>query len=351
MLPAVLLALVPAQEPAAPPLAAPTPVRMWWGDFDGDALPDLLVAGAEGRGMLLRNRGRGAFEDVTEGSGAGRARGSGGRVVGRRRRRRAPRPLRRPGRGPPRLYRNLDRGVFEELAGFAEVAGSGAVRAHAWLDFDADGLLDLHLATDGGERLLHNLGEGRFEPAVLPETARVASAWTESAEGAVDAASGPRSVDDPALEESSARRTDPTTVSGPAGTVGEASSRAPIEGRSSDPTGGGGASDWTGSGLDIFTPQCAGGVEDAATMNCVVANTVPTLGDLYPLGPEFNINVAGQVGIGTTDAGTAHVKVEGDQTIGLHAVTTGGTGGLGDRLELRCLCQRLDSGRAGDFGL
>lgn len=42
-----------------------------WLFYDGDAFPDLYVANDFGENMLLRNTGKGGFEDVTKGSGAG----------------------------------------------------------------------------------------------------------------------------------------------------------------------------------------------------------------------------------------------------------------------------------------
>jgi VCBS repeat protein len=42
-----------------------------WGDSDGDGWPDLYLANEFGTNTLLRNRGDGTFEDVTEWAGAG----------------------------------------------------------------------------------------------------------------------------------------------------------------------------------------------------------------------------------------------------------------------------------------
>ena len=67
-----------------------------------------------------------------------------------------------------RLYRNLLNGQFEEVG-----ISAGAVRRNetdckgaAWLDYDNDGFQDLYLnffRRETGGRLLHNLGNGRFE--------------------------------------------------------------------------------------------------------------------------------------------------------------------------------------------
>ena len=63
-----------------------------------------------------------------------------------------------------RLYRNV-RGVFTEtpalLAGVADGASSGVVAA----DYDNDGRVDLFVLRAGGNRLLHQRADGRFEDA------------------------------------------------------------------------------------------------------------------------------------------------------------------------------------------
>jgi hypothetical protein len=40
--------------------------------------------------------------------------------------------------------------------------------------------------------------------------------------------------------------------------------------------------------------------DQASPQTCVTASSTPTLGSLYPLGPEFDVDAAGHVGIGTT---------------------------------------------------
>ncbi len=43
--------------------------RMFWGDFDRDGRKDVWVNEADGTGRLLRNVGKGEFQDVTAVSG------------------------------------------------------------------------------------------------------------------------------------------------------------------------------------------------------------------------------------------------------------------------------------------
>lgn len=50
-----------------------------------------------------------------------------------------------------------------------------------------------------------------------------------------------------------------------------------------------------------FAQTCLPAIRDqAAPDSCLEASTIPTLGTLYPLGLEFNIDPSGRVGIGTT---------------------------------------------------
>ena len=44
---------------------------------------------------------------------------------------------------------------------------------------------------------------------------------------------------------------------------------------------------------------CLEKIADQASSNCLTASSTPTLGSLYPLGPEFNIDGAGNIRIGT----------------------------------------------------
>jgi type VI protein secretion system component Hcp len=65
-------------------------------------------------------------------------------------------------------------------------------------------------------------------------------------------------------------------------------------------------------------PFCATMIEDASSDACLLADSTPTLGRLYPLGLELNIDTAGHVGIGTLNpsrmldvAGRVRSRAEG----------------------------------------
>ena len=119
-------------------------------DADGDGRLDLFLAaavtGPHGvRDALLRNRGDGAFEDVTLSSGLANDRASlgvaagdfdaDGRV-----------DLYLTGPGGNRLYRNRGPEGFGDVTAAARVGGPPAVSLTArWLDLDQDGDLDLYV--------------------------------------------------------------------------------------------------------------------------------------------------------------------------------------------------------------
>ncbi len=75
---------------------------------------------------------------------------------------------------PDQLYRNLGTGQFEEIAGLVGLASIDRSRLALWFDYDADGLLDLAVATDcccqdndscdnlTPLRLFHQIDDGQF---------------------------------------------------------------------------------------------------------------------------------------------------------------------------------------------
>jgi hypothetical protein len=99
-----------------------------WGDFDHDGFVDLYVCG----------------EYLTDSGDPG--------IV-----------LLDP-RNRSRLYHNLRDGTFQNIAEAAGVAGEHRAVDSSWGDYDGDGKVDLFVSSwDGPCRLYHNRGDGRFD--------------------------------------------------------------------------------------------------------------------------------------------------------------------------------------------
>jgi len=131
-------------------------------DFDNDSLIDLLLVG-DGGNSLYRNRGGGAFSNVTRDAniaGSDRSRtsifvdfdhdGDLDLYVGNW--------------GANRLYRNNGDGSFTEIGESAGVAGTNeSSRDVAFADFDEDGDTDLFVVNENTNNILYtNLRQGRF---------------------------------------------------------------------------------------------------------------------------------------------------------------------------------------------
>ncbi len=158
-------------------------IRACAADFDNDGdLDVVLVRGAGEMPMrlsLLRNDGKGVFEDVTSRSGMGEPIAAASASWG---------DFDRDGfvdlyvcgeyltdssdpgivlldpRNRSRLFRNQHDGTFQNVAVAAGVAGEHRAADSTWGDYDGDGLVDLFVSSwDGPCQLYHNRGDGRFD--------------------------------------------------------------------------------------------------------------------------------------------------------------------------------------------
>jgi hypothetical protein len=151
-------------------------------DYDNDGKLDVvLLRGGWEKPMrlsLLRNKGAGAFEDVTLASGLGEPiqteaaawgdydndgrldlfvcgeylRADGNPTAGRR-----------DPRNHCRLYHNEGDGTFRDVADSAGVLNDRCAKGVAWGDYDDDGWLDLFVSNmNGPSRLYHSEGDGTF---------------------------------------------------------------------------------------------------------------------------------------------------------------------------------------------
>jgi hypothetical protein len=159
-------------------------------DYDNDGLPDVLVlrgAWFHGQGRhpnsLLRNRGDGTFEDVTEAAGvlsfhptqtAAWADYDGDGwldlYIGNE--------SDEEERHPCELYHNEGDGSFTECAASLGVANVGFVKGVVWGDHDNDGRPDLYLSRlDEPNVLYRNGGPRRKEDAPVPGKASPVRPW------------------------------------------------------------------------------------------------------------------------------------------------------------------------------
>jgi Tfp pilus assembly protein PilF len=181
-----------------------------WLDADHDGDLDLLIGGASAPARLLRNNGKGVFEDITTAAALGGARAISAVVPTDYDNRRDVDLLLLSPSSPVALYRNMRDGTFRDVAGEvgltfegpASMAAAGDVNkdgfvdffhagrdagqfavsngrggyvvsaadrytagaaAAGFVDYDNDGLLDLVAATPGGIRVLRNLGTRWFD--------------------------------------------------------------------------------------------------------------------------------------------------------------------------------------------
>jgi hypothetical protein len=156
------------------------------GDYDNDGWPDIYVAN-DGPNVLFHNRGNGTFSDETSRAGVGNPGCSAAAVwldfdhdglldlyVGNYikydpnyKRYYAPDGF--PGPlayepEPDALYRNLGKGIFEDVTGKVGLTKRGRAMSVTAFDYDGDGWDDIYVTNDASENfLLHNIQGKRFE--------------------------------------------------------------------------------------------------------------------------------------------------------------------------------------------
>lgn len=159
-----------------------------WGDYDGDALPDLYLVNY-GPNVLYRNAGQGRFEDVTSSTGTGDpAWGIGGGFVDYDHDgdldlyivnfARAGVDFQQPRRfpedfsgAPNVLYRNNGDGTFTDVTEKSNLSG-GERRSVAFLSSDLDNTRDVDfylVHSDAPNQLFNNLRDGSFQPVEAPQ--------------------------------------------------------------------------------------------------------------------------------------------------------------------------------------
>ncbi len=289
-----------------------------WADFDADDLEDVYVVRPGGHDSLLRNLGDGSFADVTAQALPCVTCASievAWRDVDLDRR---PDLVRLLVSGEVELLRNRGDGAFDDVsatAGLEGIAGASAVR---WLDYDADGRPDLELTTRSGPLLYHGRADFSFEAVALASVDRAGPDESSSVRAV------PGALDDDAVGRAGAKPPDgagDANGSEPAGAT-PALSGSLVDGLHPDPLAPvtppvsplEPPTDAVDFQLPPFANRCAASVRDTSTGDCVLTSTIPALGNLYPMSANLFVSTGGDVGIGTTSpaakldvAGTARM--------------------------------------------
>ena len=123
-----------------------------WLDADHDGDLDLLIGGVSAPARLLRNNGKGTFEDVTAAAALGDAKAISAVVpTDYDNRRDIDLLLVRPS-SPPALYRNMRDGTFKDVARDVGLAFEGPATMAAAGDINKDGFVDFfHAGRDAGQ--------------------------------------------------------------------------------------------------------------------------------------------------------------------------------------------------------
>ncbi|HED64706.1 MAG TPA: hypothetical protein ENJ09_04025 [Planctomycetes bacterium] len=310
----ILLPLALAVAPLCAQQDAFSPRRALLRDIDGDGRVDALLYGGGGKDECWMNRGSESLVEETLAAG----------LAGQNSRFALLEDLQ--GDGAVDLIRITTAGVVIVQVGDGTGSfdppldcGLGAVRGIRSLearDLDGDGDLDLvGLAVDGGLRLFENTGELAFEsmgwiPGEVPGSSISGSA------GAVTLSSP-----------SEHREREPRPTNGTRDDSAAPSTRGlgPAAAPPTDvhPRG-------STAGLGASTPTAKAIADQASLGTPLLASSLPTLGLLYPLSMDWNVNADGNVGIGTivNDPNTK-LRVNGKAVLGRESHATGTYSAIG----------------------
>ncbi|MFT7669127.1 MAG: hypothetical protein ACI8X5_001827, partial [Planctomycetota bacterium] len=282
---------------SAPPVA--DGLTLHWGDFDLDGLEDVFaVAGL--RVSLLHNDGNGAFSDVTVAkcldpevrvrqASWGDSDGDGWIDL-----------LLVMADGSLELLCSDNGGCFisaTDASGLGELA---MVNSASWLDYDRDGILDMHLKGATGHVLLHGSSGGAYSSAAAGPELSAGLLVTTSGEGALAREGQVQTAPPLGSGSSAAASVSNPVLTGAVGTsAGSFGDPQPVVG-------------------------CSTGVIDTVTQNCIAAASVGTLGLLYPLSTDFNVDASGDIHFGDGSDRTTVIQ----EGVSASLVTADGAGNM-----------------------
>jgi hypothetical protein len=250
----LLASLALAQGAQLPSETATSFSTFAWGDADGDGRLDAIVMEAGQPLRLLRQRADGGFDDCTMRAGLSDLQGvrqalwldaDGDKGLDL---------LLVSPFGATSLRLQAASGMYREAGARSGLQLDLPILHAQLLDIDGDGGQDLLLAHADRDRLWRQRGAGAWEEVQLDLAQRARGAGQ--------------------------------------GSQGLAAAAPPGAGVSSTPVGG-----MMAASSSLI---CAGTIIDSSNPNnCIAMSTIPTVGMLYPLSQDFNVDPLGNVGVGT----------------------------------------------------
>lgn len=138
-----------------------------WIDYDADGLRDLVLIGPDRDLQLMKNRGDGSFDDITQRLGLAGLQGIVQAAFADYDNDGSEDLLVVSNRGTARLFRASAGGAFVQAGPESGLEPKASIVSANWVDYDEDGELDLELQSIEGMELFRNVGRGVFQTVSL----------------------------------------------------------------------------------------------------------------------------------------------------------------------------------------